>query len=312
MVSDPQLKLQDAQGNDLVLIGKSDTGDDVVIQDVDTGEEIVLGSGGIEVLRARIDNATALQARNNADTGWVDLLQLNASDQVELLTRLAQLRMANATAVEARNNADNAWVNLLQLNASDQLELLTRLAQIRLANDTFLEGRNNADGAWQNLIKINTGDLLEHGINWDSLTAKGQSFVEATRESSSTGNSSGAWVNALDTQQTDAQSEFDENSNARFNPDVAGWYRFDFGVRFFSVTDQDTLNLRIRDVDGGSTVSTKNPSTSASGTADNINGTIKANLSANTNYEVQATDATNGFSVGTGTYCQIEPCIVQP
>lgn len=94
----------------------------------------------------RIDNGQAIVARNNGNTGDVDIIKLTALDQIQigpggcLVTATAAIiantlslgsayassgliRLPNGQGVAGRNSTNSADINIIAVNASDQIEI---------------------------------------------------------------------------------------------------------------------------------------------------------------------------------------------
>lgn len=96
-----------------------------------------------------------------------------------------KIRLRNNQWLRARNAADSADVNILKVNASNNLELAisidgTSLSadsvtddKVRLRNNQYLRARNAAGSADVNIFKVNASNLLEFslGIDGASLNA---------------------------------------------------------------------------------------------------------------------------------------------
>jgi len=81
-----------------------------------------------------------------------------------------KIRLANNEYLRARDAANSTDVNIVKVNATDQLEFATQIAIINLVNDTYLTGRNNADSADIDIVKVNTSDKLVIGATVASAT----------------------------------------------------------------------------------------------------------------------------------------------
>lgn len=129
-----------------------------------------LQDASISASKLQFDNDQYLAATDNAGSGTVNIVKVNASDLIEFGTTITSivtnaLRISNNTYITARNNADSGNVNLLRANTSDNLEFGADVDVLNLSNDTFLTARNNADSADIDIVKVNTSDQVELGTN---------------------------------------------------------------------------------------------------------------------------------------------------
>lgn len=116
-----------------------------------------------------LDNEQYLRGRNFADSADVNLIKVNASDQLEMGIIQANISVINDTYLTGRNNADSALINIIKVNTSDKLAIGADLANLALNNDVYLQGRNNADSAYISMIRINTSDEIQLAVNVDML-----------------------------------------------------------------------------------------------------------------------------------------------
>src|SRR5882672_2384588 len=83
----------------------------------------------------------------------------------------AQFRLENTTGLRARNTANTADIELLELTASDEVQLGSVTYRVQnpfiLYNDVNLKGRNAANTADINIIKLNSSNIAELGVNLD-------------------------------------------------------------------------------------------------------------------------------------------------
>lgn len=122
-------------------------------------------ANSISGAKIRLLNNEYLRARDAGNTADVNIIKVNASDELEFGIDLATLNVKNDAYIKVRNNADSAYINLLKVNTSDKIAIGADLANLAMIGDTYIQGRNNADSAYINLIKVNTTDEIEFGVD---------------------------------------------------------------------------------------------------------------------------------------------------
>lgn len=119
----------------------------------------------------RDDFATPISEHQH--TGGGDGLQLVTSSIADNAITGAKFRLTNNVGVRSRNAANSADVEIVKLNASDQVEFgSASVTGLRLANNSFLVGRNAADSANIDLIKVDASNNVTFGANANTATTR--------------------------------------------------------------------------------------------------------------------------------------------
>ena len=113
---------------------------------------------GSKILLANLEY---LKGRNAANSANINLIQVNASDKINIGADLANAALINDTYLGGRNNADSAYISMIKVNTSDKLATGADFANLAIINNAYLQARNNADSAYINILKIKTDDTLE-------------------------------------------------------------------------------------------------------------------------------------------------------
>jgi hypothetical protein len=93
-----------------------------------------------------------------------------------------KIRLRNNQFLRARNAADSADINILKVNASNNLELAITIdgtslsadsvndEKVRLRNNQFLRARNAAGSSDVNILKVNASNALEFALTIDAAS----------------------------------------------------------------------------------------------------------------------------------------------
>ena len=114
--------------------------------------------------KIRLANNEYLKARNNADDANINMIKVNASDQLEHGLNIFNLNMINNSFISGRNNAGSGNINIIKVNASDKLAIGADLANLAMINNQYIQSRNNADSGYINIIRVNTSDEIEVAV----------------------------------------------------------------------------------------------------------------------------------------------------
>lgn len=114
-----------------------------------------------EIAKLLIKNDTYVTARNNADSADVNVFKLTTADKLDIGPEISSvIKISNNVALQHRNAADSAYIDTIKVNASDKVVLGADLASLAIINDTFIQARNNADSAYIDILKVTTADKL--------------------------------------------------------------------------------------------------------------------------------------------------------
>lgn len=120
-----------------------------------------INDDAVNDLKILLQNDGYLRGRNFADDGNINIIKVNASDQLEFGNIIANFNILNDTFLTGRNNGDSADINLIKVDTNDKIATGADFANLALINDLYLQGRNFADSGYINLLKIKTDDSLE-------------------------------------------------------------------------------------------------------------------------------------------------------
>jgi len=161
-----------------------------------------------------------------------------------------------------------------------------------------------------------TGDLTVPGtlsadaVSTDEADITGETFIKASRGVNSSSTSSRTWVDVATSENEDVRGEQDSSLN--INPDETGDYIVSGVVIWKNINDRDRIRIAVRDVDKDLHLSPRHVEVVAG--ADNhwMTFYLDVELTAGTNYKVQATDDNSSFVVGTDSEYTVKRSVVHP
>jgi len=69
----------------------------------------------------KLSNNAALRSADQAGTGDIDIVKVNTSDKVEVVTEIARAVMINDTYIGGRNNADSTDISIAKVSTTDEV-----------------------------------------------------------------------------------------------------------------------------------------------------------------------------------------------
>jgi len=195
------------------------------------------------------------------------------------------------------------------LNLGQDWELRADAANNRLLAEYTPNGTQfemNEDGTLRPLnggIDLGGADITNAGsVSTGEADITNETVVKArlgnNKDDGGSPFSSGSWVVMADAEVLDNLDEQDGSFN--INPNESGWYSVFLRASFFDGSDQDQIRVAVRDVDSGLTVTDGLLEDWTSGSKGNIHGTVYVNLTAGTNYQIQASNNTSSFRLNGG------------
>jgi len=148
-------------------------------------------------------------------------------------------------------------------------------------------------------------------VSIGTLGITNETFVEASRSSTAGSNSSGSWVNIVDTEDEDVRDEF--NSSQQFSPDVTGKYDIIAQWAVRNGGSSDRIGFRVRNITDGTNAILKDtePWDASSFAEPHWSATVELNSSKT--YEIQVTDKDSSFEVNDSfTKLVIRRSVVHP
>jgi len=147
-------------------------------------------------------------------------------------------------------------------------------------------------------------------VNTDEADVTAETDISSTLANSVTGIASGTYETPADTEESDNLNE--QDSNFVINLDESGKYHVCASAGIRPGSDQDTLQLRLRDLDNASSVFQSRTQSSGTG-LESITLVGVVSLSADTNYEFQATDLESSWELNeTSSFYQIHKSVNNP
>jgi hypothetical protein len=141
-----------------------------------------------------------------------------------------------------------------------------------------------------------TAPVNNDSVDTEEGEVSNETFVRATRSTSSGSVSAGTYVNIYDTASKDNRSEFNESGNGRFGPDKDGEYLIDVGYDIRGNTSSgDEIRVRVQNITDGSTVHRK--FIESTGSASVSGCSFIVNLDSSKEYELQVTNQNSSFDV---------------
>ncbi|MCS7107738.1 MAG: hypothetical protein NZ902_06525 [Acidilobaceae archaeon] len=156
--------------------------------------EVAIGAAPAVSGAIRLSNSQWIASRNAAGSADVNIVRVNASDQVELGagmvtpgpvavgTNPAQsgvIRIPNNQWVTSRNAANDADINVIRVNTSNRVELgadtvvqgsisvgsnAAQSGIVRLPNNQWITARNAANSGDVNVMRLNLANRVEVGV----------------------------------------------------------------------------------------------------------------------------------------------------
>lgn len=159
-------------------------------QHTGAGDGAQLGTGSLSAdavtgAKIRLDNDEYLKARNAADSANINIIKVDANDDLYMETEIANLLMKQDTYILGRNAADSANINLLKVNASDKIAIGADLANLAIITDTYIQGRNAADSGYINLLKVNASDKIAIGADVANLAIINDTYIQGRNNADS-------------------------------------------------------------------------------------------------------------------------------
>lgn len=172
--------------------------------------------------------------------------------------------------------------------------------------DNVIAIGNTIDGNTTN-INIGSGKNPNGIVRWNPPANNVvDTRIKAGRSTNVTGITAGTWTDVGDTELRDSTGEL--NSSFEFVPTYSGWYDIEASAHWQNVTDQDQLQIAVRDITNAAIVSYSFMIDRASGTDDYVTGSTSVELTAGTTYKVQTRNPNNSGDLkgDNSTYYTIE------